>query len=168
MFLCAATWVLPLITAALNFASLLSLASDVKRSRAVAWSLTIWSMYSLSKSLPLMPFSLSHSFWWSASGPAGAVKPHSSANGFMLADIALCSVTIFFAKAFTAGLVAFSSANSLSLISLTSACAAVARNFLSLSSAALALLGSSIAAQPSIAQHVSLVILVIGVSWCGP
>src|SRR5665213_2235084 len=49
--------------------------------------------------------------------------PHFSAKGFMLAVIALCSVTIFFANAFTAGLVAFCSATWLTAISFWSPCA---------------------------------------------
>src|SRR6185437_8994510 len=80
---------------------------------------------------PLIPLSLSISFWWSASGPVGGVRPHFCANGFMLAVICLCSRTIFCAKAFTAGFVAFFSATSLTAISFWSAWAAKARNFLS-------------------------------------
>lgn len=41
----------------------------------------------------------------------GWCHPQESANGFMLADIFVCSATIFWAKALTAGLVAFASAN---------------------------------------------------------
>jgi hypothetical protein len=55
----------------------------------------------------------------------------------------------------------FCAASSLSLISLTSACAAIARNFLSLSSAAFAFAGINSAAQPSIAQHITLFMVFI-------
>src|ERR1035437_7167306 len=78
----------------------------------------------------------------------------------MLADIFLCSITIFFAKAFTAGFVALSCASSLSLISFWSDCAAIARNFLSSSVAAFALFGISIAALPSRTQHITIFVFI--------
>ena len=82
-------------------------------------SLTIWPIYSLSKSAPLeRPLNLSYSFRWSSSRPAGGkLIPKILRRASCYPDIFVCSATIFWAKAFTAGLVAFCSANSLSLIS---------------------------------------------------
>ena len=76
-------------------------------------------------------------------------------KSFMLVVICVCSVIIFSANAFTAGFVAFCSANLLNAISFWSDWAAIAKNFLSSSLCALALLGIRLDATVSTAQHTS-------------